>query len=361
LAPPSPPQSFCRCVGCTFVENPSGETIFPESDIWAHRQFSTQDKIGRMKVFVAGGTGAIGGQAVPALVRAGHQVTALARTPEKAALLSRRGATPIMVSIFDRVALKDAFMEHQAIVNLATAIPPTSKFMQTKAWADNDRLRTEGAAAVVDAAIEAGVSRVVQESVSMLYRERHDVWIDEDSPTDNFPMARANHAAEASANRFSLAGGVGVVLRFGWFYGPGARHSEEFLALARRRICVMMGPPDTYVSSVHVADGGAAVAAALTVPAGTYNIVDDEPLTKRAYADALAAAAGKRVCVRVPGRLALLLGDRSTSLTRSLRVSNARFREASGWAPIYPSAREGWIAIAKALEQVSRGNPIPEH
>jgi nucleoside-diphosphate-sugar epimerase len=313
-----------------------------------------------MKVFVAGGTGAIGGHAVPALVRAGHEVSALARTPEKAALLSKRGATPMMVSIFDRGALKDAFMGHHAVVNLATAIPPTSKFMQTKMWADNDRVRTEGSAAIVDAAIEAGVSRVVQESVSMLYRDRGDAWIDEDSPTDNFPMAHANHAAEANANRFSAAGGVGVVLRFGWFYGPGATHSEEFLALARRCICVMMGPPNTYVSSVHVADGSAAVAAALTVPAGTYNIVDDEPLTKRAYADALAAAAGKRVCLRIPGRLALLLGDRSTSLTRSLRVSNARFREASGWAPTYPSAREGWIATAKALEQVSRGNPIPE-
>jgi nucleoside-diphosphate-sugar epimerase len=105
------------------------------------------------------------------------------------------------------------------------------------------------------------------------------------------------------------------------------------------------------VSSIHVADGGAAVAAALTAPAGTYNVVDDEPLTKRAYADALAAAAGKRVCLRVPGRLALLLGDRSTSLTRSLRVSNARFRAASGWAPRYPSAREGWPATAGILER----------
>jgi uncharacterized protein YbjT (DUF2867 family) len=89
-----------------------------------------------MKVFVAGGTGAIGGHAVPALVRAGHEVSALARTPEKAALLSKRGATPRMVSIFDRAALKDAFMGHHAVVNLATAIPPTSKFMQTKVWAD---------------------------------------------------------------------------------------------------------------------------------------------------------------------------------------------------------------------------------
>jgi hypothetical protein len=53
------------------------------------------------------------------------------------------------------------------------------------------------------------------------------------------------HVAEASANRFSAAGGVGAVLRFGWFYGPGATHSEEFLALVRRRICAMMGPSNS--------------------------------------------------------------------------------------------------------------------
>jgi nucleoside-diphosphate-sugar epimerase len=304
-----------------------------------------------MRVFVAGGTGAIGGHAVPALVRAGHEVTALARTPEKAARLSQQGATAVTVSIFDWAALTEAFSGHQAVVNLATAIPPTSKFLRTKAWAANDRVRTEGSAVIVEAAIAAGVSRVLQESVSMLYRDRGSAWIDEDWPTDHYPMARANHAAEASANRFTAAGGAGVVLRFGWFYGPGARHSEKFLALARRRICVMLGPPATYVSSIHVADGGAAIAAALTVPTGTYNVVDDEPLTKRAYADALAAAAGTRVCLRVPGRLALLLGDRATSLTWSLRVSNTRFCRVSGWAPMYPSAREGWMATARALER----------
>jgi nucleoside-diphosphate-sugar epimerase len=60
-------------------------------------------------------------------------------------------------------------------------------------------------------------------------------------------MARANLAAEANANRFTAAGGVGVVLRFGWFYGPGATHSEEFFALARRHVCISMGRPTTCV------------------------------------------------------------------------------------------------------------------
>ncbi len=304
-----------------------------------------------MKVFVTGGTGAIGGHAVPALVRAGHEVLALARSPEKAARLKAQGAEPVSVSLFDRAALARVFAGCGAVVNLASALPAAAKFMMSSVWTENTRIRTEGSAAVVDAALKAGVPRLLQESVSMIYRDAGEAWVDESCPVDRFPMAEGNHAAEASANRFTAAGGAGVVLRLGWFYGPGAAHSEEFFDLARLGVCISMGPPRTFLSSIHVGDGGAAVAAALNVPAGTYNIVDDEPLTKRAYAAALAAAAGKRIWVPAPGRLALLLGNRTTSLTRSLRVSNRRFREASGWAPAYPSAREGWIATASVLRQ----------
>jgi nucleoside-diphosphate-sugar epimerase len=300
-----------------------------------------------VKVFVAGGTGAIGSHAVPALISAGHTVTALARSAEKAASVGELGAIPVRVSIFDRVALREAMVGHAAVVNLASAIPPMAKFMRTRAWRDNDRVRTEGSAAMVDAAIGAGVDRVVQESVCMLYPDRGAEWIDESVPTDRYPMAGANLAAEANAKRFSEAGGTGVVLRFGWFYGPGATHSEQLLALARRHVCVQMGRADGYVSSIHVVDGGAGVAAALHAPEGTFNIVDDEPLTKRRYAE----AARTRMWLRAPGRAALLLGDRSTSLTRSLRVSNTRFRAVTGWAPRYSSARDGWIATAAALGQ----------
>lgn len=304
-----------------------------------------------MRVFVAGGTGAVGGYAVPALVAAGHEVTALARTPAKASRLADQGARPVTVSIFDRSALTSTFDGHDAVVNLTSAIPPVTRFMRASAWRPNERVRTEGSAAVVDAAIAAGIQRLVQESVVMLYPDRGAAWIDEQVATDTYPMARANLAAEANANRFTAAGRVGVVLRFGWFYGPGATHSEQFLALARRHICVAMGRSDSYLSSIHVADAGTAVAAALHAPAGPFNVVDDEPLTTRSYAHALATVAGASAWLRVPGRAALLLGDRSTSLTRSLRVSNARFRHATGWAPRYPNARDGLIATAAALAQ----------
>lgn len=168
-------------------------------------------------------------------------------------------------------------------------------------------------------------------------------------------MARAHHVAETSATRFSAAGGVGVVLRFGWLYGPSARQSEAFLALARQHLCVMLGPPHTSASTIHVADACAAVAAALTIPAGTYTIVDDEPVTQHTYANARATAAGREVCLKILGRLALLFGDRTTSLMRSLRASNACFRKASGRAPRYPMHARGLDSHSQCSRTASTG------
>lgn len=272
-----------------------------------------------MRVFVTGATGAIGSHVIPVLVAAGRQVSALARTPEKATVLRRQGATAVMVSLFDRGALTGAFDGHDAVANLATAIPPMTKFMSARAWQANQRVRTEGSAAVVDAALAAGVGRLVQESVSMLYADGGDQWVDEDGSTDRFPAAVGNHAAEANAHRFTAAGGIGVVLRFGWFYGPGAAHSEQMLAQARHHVVLTLGAPGSYLSPIHMTDA------------------------------ALAAAAGQKPWVRGPGRAALAFGDHTTSLTRSLRVSNAKLRSAGGWAPQHPSAREGWVATARAL------------
>ncbi|ROZ89216.1 NAD(P)-dependent oxidoreductase [Gordonia sp. OPL2] len=302
-----------------------------------------------MKVFVTGGTGAIGGYAVPALVAAGHTVTALTRTPQKSAVVRQQGARPAEVSLFDRSQLREAFRGHDAVINLASALPSAERFMLTSAWRECQRIRTEGSAAVVDAALDAEVPRVVQESVVMICRDNGDDWVDEDSPVDRFPLAVGNHAAEANNHRFSTQHGTGVVLRFGIFYGPGAAHSEQIMRMARHHIGFRAGRPDAYVSSIHLADAAAAVVAALDCPTGTYHIVDDEPVTKRDDARSMAAAVGRRSWVSGPGRVAALLGNRTTSMTRSLRVRNNLFRSTTGWAPRYPSVREGYAQMAAVL------------
>src|SRR4051812_30515981 len=189
-----------------------------------------------MKTFVLGGTGAIGRPALDALVAAGHEVSALARTPQRALELEARGARPVEVSMFDTGGLTRAFAGHDAVVNLASSMPSTLQFVRLGAWRATQRVRTVGSASVVDAAIAAGVRTLVQESVVMLYADQGSAWISEDAPVDEYPMARGNHAAEASAGRFTRAGRTGIVLRFGFFYGPGAAHSEQFFAMARRGI-----------------------------------------------------------------------------------------------------------------------------
>lgn len=294
-----------------------------------------------MKVFVLGGTGALGGYAIPELVAAGHEVTAAARSPEKAQRLTAQGATPATVSLFDAEALRAAFGGQDAVVNIATAIPPPSKFFLRSAWSENDRIRTEGSAAVASAATEAGVPKLLQESIVFTYVDSGEM-VDERTPVDGKGLLASALVAEGNA----LAHSGGVVLRFGLFYGRGSDQTEQFLSMARKRIAGMPAPGGTHLSSVHLADAATAVVAALDVPPGIYNVVDDEPVTGREYADAIAAAVGRPAWVRGPGSLMKASPTASAAVSRSHRVSNAKFRATAGWAPQYPSVREGYAAEA---------------
>jgi nucleoside-diphosphate-sugar epimerase len=314
-----------------------------------------------MKVFLAGATGAIGRLAVPALLEAGHEVTAVARSDDKARGLAEQGATPVRVSIFDPEALVPAFAGHDAVVNIATHIPPVRQAARASAWAENDRIRRDGSATLADVSQAAGVGRYVQESITFTYPDRGDAWIDEDVSLDVPDALASVMAAEESARRFTAEGGTGVVLRFATLYGPGSEQTKSRARRARRHMGFVFGRRDAYVSSLHLADAGTAVVATLSAPAGIYNAVDDEPVTKRQLAHAVGAAVGARPWIHVPGRLTPLFARGAMAgLARSHRVSNARLRDATGWAPRDPSVREGWAApdmpghAGPAAEEASR-------
>ena len=303
-----------------------------------------------MRIFVAGGTGTLGRPVVRGLVQAGHEVRALARTAERAAPLRALGAEPVVVDLFDASAVQEAAAGSEAILHLATRIPPLARMRRRRAWRDNDRLRNQGASILVNAAIAVRARVYVQESVTFLYQDLGDTWLYETAPIDPaWPLASARDA-EREAARFSARGGEGVVLRFGGFYAPYAPSTLQALGLARWGLFPIVGGGDRYVSSIHVDDAAAGVVAALGVPGGIYNVCDDEPVTLDAYAAALADAFGFRRPWHVsPGLARLLLGPAVQVLTRSQRVANTMFKAVSGWAPRYPSVREGWRAVAAAL------------
>ncbi len=311
-----------------------------------------------MKVFLTGATGAIGPATVEALLGAGHDVRAVARDETKADRLRRAGADPVTVDLFDADAILAATMGCDAIAHLATNVPALSRALRRDAWATHNRLRTETTRHLLAAAGAHGITTFVKESVVFVYPDCGDVWIDETLPPDRrVPMMEATLDGEAAVTTFADTGGRGIVLRFGLFYGPSCRGLDESLRLAKVRGSMLAGPPDAYQSSVHTDDAARAVTSALEAPPGIYNVVDDEPLTRRDYLDAFSSAFGLPRLHATPSRLlGLLAGESAAVLVASQRVANGRFRAQTGWAPAYPSVREGWavVAAARSAERAGR-------
>lgn len=144
-----------------------------------------------VRVFLLGGTGAIGVHALPAVVAAGHEVSALVRTPEKAAVVAAQGAEPVVVSMFDRGGALGTFSRPRCSGEPGD-VDAFDGDLYVPAGLETDRtVRIEGSAQVVDAALAAGVPRLVQESVSMVYPDRGDELIDEDVEPDPYPKPGA--------------------------------------------------------------------------------------------------------------------------------------------------------------------------
>jgi nucleoside-diphosphate-sugar epimerase len=308
-----------------------------------------------MKIFVTGATGVVGRRAVPMLVQAGHEVTAVARTPEKAAAMERAGARPVRVDLFDAAGVRREVAGHDAVINLATHIPrSTTRMLMPWAWRENDRIRREASAILVDAALAAGATRFVQESFAPMYPDCGDEWIDEAVPPHPARYNRSTLDAERSAARFTHAGGTGVVLRYAGFYGPDAAHVPDLIRFTRRGMPALPGRPDAYFSSVSHDDAATAAVAALGVPAGIYNVADDEPLRRAEFLAVVAAGEGVPAPRPAPAWMGRVLGSLGELLSRSVRMSNRKFREAGGWAPRYPSLREGWPALLAEMPDPAR-------
>jgi nucleoside-diphosphate-sugar epimerase len=182
---------------------------------------------GDVSVFVAGASGAIGRPLIPKLVGAGHEVTGLARSEAKAEDLRRAGADAAVVDVFDSDALRAAVEEARAevIVHELTALPDRLDFKQQDVYAATNRVRTEGTRNLLDAAGAAGAGRFVCQSIAFAYRpEGTAIKTEDDELLDSAPggFGGGVQALREMESMVLGADGVdGLVLRYGFFYGPG--------------------------------------------------------------------------------------------------------------------------------------------
>ena len=194
-----------------------------------------------MRLLITGGTGVLGRALRPVAQAAGHE-------------LAMPGHDEL--DLFDPSAVADAVRDCDGVLHLATRIRSIEQISDPDAWHENDRLRADASRILVDAAIAAGAKVYVQPTVTFVYPSNGPV--SEDTPVgDVLPILRSALAAEEETERFALAGGRGVVLRFGLLDGPGTWFDE---------------PMGDFGATLHVSDAGRALLSALSLPSGTYNV-----------------------------------------------------------------------------------------
>jgi nucleoside-diphosphate-sugar epimerase len=300
------------------------------------------------EIVITGSTGILGRRVVRELLAAGHRVAGVTRSERGRLLLNEIGARAIVADVFDTSSLAGAFGRARTVVNLLTHIPPADAMALPGAWDENDRLRRDASAAIARAAGAAGVERLIQESLGFVYADGGDAWLDEHAPVAGDGTVATALIAESHAEE--LFPGDTVVLRFGLFIGPDSDLTLTDIERARAGVSPSVGRREAYRPTVWLDDAASAVASALDVPGGTYNVVDDDPPTRAEIDAALAAAVGRDALrpalVDVPPLL--------EPVARSQRMSNRRLREASGWAPRVRAGTDGYrLIVAGGKEQAA--------
>ncbi len=301
-----------------------------------------------MKVFLTGATGVMGQSALNALHEAGHTVVGLARSASKAVEVAEMGATPHTGDLFDRDSLVDGMRGCDAVCNLATQVPVGAASAMPGAWTSNNRIRTVGSRIVVEAALDAGVDKIIQQSLSFVYGDHGDEWIDENSPIDVTKYAEPVVVAESHVEDFVKVGGEGVSLRFGLITGPDG-NSAWLLRRARDGKPTGMGPRDGWCHVIHPDDVGTTVVAALNVPSGVYN-VGAEPIKRRDLVDVYAHAAGRKEGKFFGPVVMKMAGQKVELMTRSQRVSSQRFSDRTGWHPMHPKLTPDWFGSLETTQ-----------
>ncbi|MGH3201282.1 MAG: NAD-dependent epimerase/dehydratase family protein [Streptosporangiaceae bacterium] len=304
-----------------------------------------------MRVFVAGGAGALGRRLVPQLVARGHQVTATATSPAKLGLLEGLGADGVVMDGLDALSVgeavaaarPDAIVHQMTALSAAHAGKPDLKHPD-RFFATTIRLRSEGTDHLLAAAEATGVSHVVAQSFGAFNGIREGGWVKtEEDPMDPGP-ASARTGVEALRHLEEVVVKAdGAALRYGSLYGPGA--IDDWVELVRKRRFPLVGRGTGYMSWVHLDDAASATVLAMEQHAkGVFDIVDDEPAPASQWLPYLAACAGAKRPVRIPKRVArLLAGELAViMMTEGRGFSNAKAKRELGWKLRYPSWRQGF-------------------
>jgi 2-alkyl-3-oxoalkanoate reductase len=308
-----------------------------------------------VNIFIAGGSGAIGRVLVRMMVAAGHRVVALSRSADRAQQLKAMGAEPVVGDVFDAAQLttvvervRPDIVIHQLTAFGATDVDPL---------AETIRIRIEGTRNLVAAAEAAGARRMITQSIAFIYTPHGNGLTDETTPLylESSPAIRPLAHAISELERQTLESNMeSVVLRYGWFYGPGTDYDPNgrIPVAVRKGRMALIGRGNGVFPYVRLEDAAEATMIALSRGAGIYNIVDDDPARLSEWLPYVAKLMNAPEPARMDENIARAkLGDLFVySMNEQRGASNAKAKRELGWTPKTPSWRDGFASLYAATQ-----------
>ena len=280
-----------------------------------------------MRVTLTGATGFVGSHLLTELLEHGHEVTALVRDHDQADSVAARGATPIVVDLYDRPAAVGLLRGADAAIHTASPGDETSANLDS---------------AVADAAIEAlaGTGKPYLH-ISGLWIYGDNTSISEESPANPPPLVAWKEPIERRVLDAKQMRGVVIVSSVA--YGDGGGGIPGLLPASPRDengSLIMLGTGQQHWSTVHVADLANFFRRVLEDDSarGRYVIGDGLNPTVAELTEAAAVAA--EATGAVPGsddEARARLGDYFAEvLLLDQGTFAARARDQLGWYPTHP-------------------------
>jgi nucleoside-diphosphate-sugar epimerase len=294
-----------------------------------------------MRIFVAGASGAIGQPLVAELVRRGHEVTGMTRSEAGARRLADMGAAVARVSAFDAAAVEQALRGARAevVIDELTSLPKDPSKMAAAAPGDR-RLRTEGGGNLLRAAMACGVLRYIQQASGFFIEPGGGLADESAGLAVNASPGLALSArtyVDLEARVLNAGAMEGVVLRYGFFYGPGTWYHPEGASAdqARSQEIPIIGDGGGVWSWIHIEDAAVATANVVTAPPGVYNVVDDDPSPVAVWLPAFARFVGAPPPPRITEAQARAsAGEDAVYYATKLRgASNQKAKRTFGFEP----------------------------
>ncbi|MGE3840990.1 MAG: TIGR01777 family oxidoreductase [Vicinamibacterales bacterium] len=294
-----------------------------------------------MDVLILGGTGFIGRALVPALFRAGHRVTVMARDPRTAGNVVGEEARVVSTGHDDHLA--QVCSQHDAVINLAGAPLVGARWTRARRrMLENSRIETtrQLTRALGLACPRPGV--LLSASAIGYYGHRHGEDVTESAtPAKDFLGQLCTKWEAAAAHAVPLAVRV-VVLRLGVVLGREGGALGAMLPAFQAGLGAIVGDGTQDVSWIHLHDAIRIITTALVDDRyeGPFNCVAPEPVSNLTLTSHLSSACNRRTLLRLPAiALRLALGGASQTLLASQRVLPQRLGE-RGFRFTYPTLAE---------------------